>query len=461
MRFDSMVDAERARFSKMPPSPQSEMGRVERLITLFLFVHFILDLFSPWRIYMDPNGGAGDANGPSLISQALMFSEFLCILMLCAVRWKTTVRALWSALPILLLSGWIFLSARWAVIPAASSLSNAFHFFVVVLFACYVAGRYEPDQFGDLISKGVAIVAAASLGVMLVAPHLGHNGVAGENESAWRGALVTKNALGAVMSFAVVACAYVSLARRSLFTGLTFLACAFLLVMARSMTAVLAAVVGLTALAMGAALQIRQRAPLLRWSAYAILMGITLVIVLWPLGIFENVVNHLPGAFGRSGNLTGRTDVWRVVWAEIQQKPLTGYGYGFWAKPTVIRSNIWFYVGWETPHAHSTWLEAGLQLGFVGLALTALASLIALGRAMWLMLTGSSHAVLLFSAVLFDCMTQSVSETILFTPGIGGLFWWVVSYVYIASMTREKNVHQNAGAESRFVRRPRPSVSLG
>ena len=447
----------------MPPGAPGKIGRLERLITLLLFVHFILDLFSPWGIYMDPNGASGgaDANGPSFVSQALMASEFLCILMLCTVRWRSTVRALGSALPILLLSLWIFLSARWAVIPAATSFSNAFHFFVVVLFACYMAGRYGADEFGDLLSKGVAIVAAASLCVMLIAPHLGHNGVAGENESAWRGALVTKNALGAVMSFGVVVCAYVSLARRSLFAGLTFFACASLLVMSHSMTAVLAAAVGLTALAMGAALQIRQKAPLLRWSAYAILMSLTLAIVLWPLGVFEDVVNHLPGAFGRSGNLTGRTDVWRVVWAEIQQKPLTGYGYGFWAKATVIRTNIWFYVGWETPHAHSTWLDAGLQLGFVGMALTALTSLIALGRAMRLMLVGSNRAVLLFSAILFDCMTQSVSETVLFTPGIGGLFWWAVSYVYIASMIRERVANRNARPEPRFARPARPSVSLG
>ncbi len=85
---------------------------------------------------------------------------------------------------------------------------------------------------------------------------------------------------------------------------------------------------------------------------------------------------------GRGETLTGRTEVWRHIWAVSQHRPLGGYGLGgVWESPLAPTSEIWKAVRFRAFHAHSGYLEIVLQLGLVGLYLFTVLVGTAAGRA--------------------------------------------------------------------------------
>lgn len=79
---------------------------------------------------------------------------------------------------------------------------------------------------------------------------------------------------------------------------------------------------------------------------------------------------------GRSSDLTGRQRIWDAVGERIAERPLIGWGY---STPWVPSDPA--FDGWIVDHgvsvmqAHNMWLDVALQLGFIGVALIALALL--------------------------------------------------------------------------------------
>ena len=73
---------------------------------------------------------------------------------------------------------------------------------------------------------------------------------------------------------------------------------------------------------------------------------------------------------GRSNSLTGRAQIWSAVTASILRRPLGGYGYNaFWLLPQGEASRVYTDTGWVVTSAHNGFLNLGLELGLVGLAL--------------------------------------------------------------------------------------------
>ena len=73
------------------------------------------------------------------------------------------------------------------------------------------------------------------------------------------------------------------------------------------------------------------------------------------------------GLLGKSGDLTGRAEIWQIVIGLAEQRPVLGWGWiSFWMpwvepfKDRVIRNGV------VQLQAHDTWLDVWLQLGLVG-----------------------------------------------------------------------------------------------
>jgi len=69
---------------------------------------------------------------------------------------------------------------------------------------------------------------------------------------------------------------------------------------------------------------------------------------------------------GRTGDLTGRGEVWRQTWKLIMEKPLTGYGYGSIWFPT--DATLWIQQSltdftWVVYHAHNGFLQVASEIG--------------------------------------------------------------------------------------------------
>jgi exopolysaccharide production protein ExoQ len=424
------------------------VGILEQGLLLVIWLVMAMGLFYPWENFSSPGGDAlGDARVQGTgTDHAVYLILFCCICLIALLRWKGVIRTLGLAWPFLVLCGWIVLSALWATDPAVS-LSTAGRFMILIIFSAYVSSAYDSLQFVAFLTRGFAIAVAASLAVMILAPRLGFSNLGGGYGDAWRGAFTHKNWLGAAMSVGTLvgAYSYGVRANHRLLSGATFIGCLFLLIMSRSATSIVSTLVAFLVAILGAAIQNR-RVPVLRAFALMGLLATVVLALLYPL--MDINLKDLPRLAGRSSDLTGRAEVWRAVWAAIQNRPLTGYGYGFWTVPSVTRSNIWLSANWEVPHSHNNWLDAGLQLGLVGVVIAAFIWLSALRRAMWLIFVQYGHGALLYLTILFGCLTKSAVETVTFAPGILSLFWWVTSYIYIARIAREKAAATNAPRRS-------------
>jgi exopolysaccharide production protein ExoQ len=410
---------------------------IEQGLLLILWLVQVMALFFPWEIFVSPQGdalGTPTGNEGSGVSQAINIISYVCILLLSSMRWKGVFRTLWLAWPVLILCGWILLSVSWRPDPANS---GAGRFLLVVVFSAYVAHRYSSLQCVGFLTRGFATTVLASVAVMVLVPRLGLSHQSGGYADAWRGAFTHKNWLGAAMSLGLVVSSYsyITRANHRFLSGLTFLGCLFLLIMSRSATAMLSTFAsGLLAI-VGGAVQ-SKRAPVFRMFAF-IALGVAVVfLIILPLADIN--LNDLPRLAGRSSDLTGRTELWRAVRVAIRDRPLIGHGYGFWDHPSVARSNIWLAADWQAPHAHNTWLEAGLQLGLVGVVITAFIWLSALRRATWLVFVRYGHGALFYLIILFNCLSRSVVETVMFAPVLVSLFWLVISYIYIARVVRQR-----------------------
>jgi len=98
--------------------------------------------------------------------------------------------------------------------------------------------------------------------------------------------------------------------------------------------------------------------------------------------------------------MSGRLPIWKQVIDEYAQQPVLGYGYGaFWTMRRLAefeRSN-----GWALYHAHSTYLEALVNLGLVGFGLGICTLAVALNRCVTLVRYGEKQAVLIIAILLF------------------------------------------------------------
>jgi exopolysaccharide production protein ExoQ len=81
--------------------------------------------------------------------------------------------------------------------------------------------------------------------------------------------------------------------------------------------------------------------------------------------------NKLLLAMGKNSTLSGRTEIWAMVWDKFLKRPWVGYGYSaFWmGKDGKQSAGIWEALHWSVPHSHNGFLDVLVQVGAVGLVL--------------------------------------------------------------------------------------------
>lgn len=105
---------------------------------------------------------------------------------------------------------------------------------------------------------------------------------------------------------------------------------------------------------------------LIKWIAFsAILVGLPLALLFWQTGLDTA---GLFGLAGRSGDISGRTDLWRDGFAAFVQQPWLGWGFDDNAYLIEI-------TGFPFTSYHNGYLDAAVHLGIAGLLLLALSLL--------------------------------------------------------------------------------------
>lgn len=240
---------------------------------------------------------------------------------------------------------------------------------ITTAFGIFLAARYNWKELLVLLGVTWFILALASVIVALGVPSLG---VESEiHAGAWKGLWFQKNTLGAHMSrstllFSVLAIVQPKYRRFWLFAVLLAVA---LVILSTSKTSLLGMMIGFAVIAMGI---LMRRGPVsgltTAWCVFTIVGGLGFLITTQP--------EFLLGLIGRDASLTGRTDIWVVLFELIDARPLLGYGYGaFWGLGSAPAEYVKEITQWDVPTAHNGWLETWLSIGLVGLILFAISFL--------------------------------------------------------------------------------------
>jgi O-antigen ligase len=99
----------------------------------------------------------------------------------------------------------------------------------------------------------------------------------------------------------------------------------------------------------------------------------SLVVVLLGIGGAVLLRGPLLNLLGKSGTLTGRTDIWGAVIRLAEQRPVAGWGWlTYWVPHLKPYDRPVFNIGGvQYLQAHDAWLDVWVQLGIIGLVVFA------------------------------------------------------------------------------------------
>lgn len=269
------------------------------------------------------------------------------------VSWLARYRIL---LVILLLGTTV--SVAWSL-DAAVSAERVVHLLGCSVLAIYLGFMIPLLTTLRVTAVVLGVIMIASLAAALAMPSVGMQEY--EGKIVWSGILNSKNALGFWAAIAVLL--YIALSASSA-TFLMKCICyvmaiisLFVLVKSESATSLLAMLLA-GALSLYLYIAFRFQLGFIRMVVLAVLFGGLLAFAFTNIDTAEIV--------GRSGDLTGRGEVWRQTWKLIMAKPLTGYGYGSIWFPN--DATIWMQQSltdftWVVYHAHNGFLQVASEIG--------------------------------------------------------------------------------------------------
>ncbi len=283
---------------------------------------------------------------------------------------------LWGNIFLWMLLVFAALSVLWSPAPV-NAFRQVVQFFGVLL-VCYVISIYFLKNTQRVFEYGfylLATVLVLSVLIVIIDPVQGKESVIGI-EGSWRGILEQKNALGIASGVTflfwlyvqtttvqkpvvslfllalIVTCLLGSRSSSSLFFGLISSLLYFLLYKDRIRTSLLFVRVSLI--------------------AATLFVSANLIFFFWANRVlsFSDVAGPFSSLFGKSSDLTGRADIWVLVWQSIGQHWLFGTGFAsFWLGQGGPSQFISDALQWSVPTAHNGYLEVLNELGLVGVAL--------------------------------------------------------------------------------------------
>jgi O-antigen ligase len=264
---------------------------------------------------------------------------------------------------------WLFLalaffSAFWSDNPGFT-LRRCLVLIASTCFGVYLASRYTLREILRMLCVAGALVAVVSYVLVWRRPEWGI--ASGATAGDWQGIFAQKNTLGRFMALQILAGTFGILAEKRMWRWFCVISCLLflpLLIMSKDGTAYISLPVLMGSLFL---FHLARRRSLLKMvallSTLAAVAGGMLFVVMEP--------KQLLLMMGKDSTLTGRTEIWSMVWQKFLQSPWLGYGYSaFWlGKDGKQSASIAHALHWVVPHSHNGFLDVLVQVGVVGLAL--------------------------------------------------------------------------------------------
>jgi O-antigen ligase len=301
-------------------------------------------------------------DGDPLI-QVILSAIYLISLFLIILRWRRFIYVAKTNILLLLLTGLALVSALWSSDPIFT-LHRGVALVGTTIFGIYLASRYSLKEQLQLLAWAFGIAALLSLLFVIIPPHYGittKGGYAGTG----RGIYYSKNALGLVMALSSIVFLLLALSKSKykwfnwLAFGLSF--CLLLLSTAKGPLLTLITVIVLLPIYKA-----------LRWHySLRIPFLISVVSLSGVVGtLFLSNAETIFGALGKDITLTGRTQLWYLLFDLGLQHPWLGYGYSsFWRGWDGPSAKVWSLLFWQPRHSHNGILQLWLDLGLVGVLL--------------------------------------------------------------------------------------------
>lgn len=307
-------------------------------------------------------GPDGDPEASTLIRSLFFPAYGAAAALLLTQPWATLRTAVRSPL-IWLLLALVFASMAWSI-DAETTERRAIALLFTTLAALALASRYEWPALLSVLATAFAVVVVSCYLLGLFVPSYGR--MIRDFPGAWRGVYAEKNALGDTMTMAFItfcAAAMLNRTRRWLWFGFAAAAVGLVLLSTSKTSLVTLTIASACLVFVGLA----RRGPAV--SIVATFVAVTGLIVLGLAVVFAS--DAFFALLGKDATLTGRTVIWSSVLRLIHDRPWTGYGYAaIWTDMSGWGPLAWI-IKWShfrPHHAHNSWLETWLALGYPGLA---------------------------------------------------------------------------------------------
>lgn len=342
-----------------------------------IMIGFVMFSLMPYGLSWDYEGMSSLTSEGSIITKLETGGLFLLATVLLYRNLATTIVNLRHINPFLVLSlCWCLCSAIWSPLPA-TTFKRVIQLYGIVMMALALQLHRNPIQlFIDTLLYSLSAILLLSLVVVIVKPSMGIDYDLG---GAWRGSLSQKNELGQIAALTVLlwqakAC-YQKLDIKYLMTGLLF--SLFMLVMSKSSTSIS------TMLLTSFAFHLLRR----QWLAssfwllrsflalFAIALVLTFIFFMFEsrLPMMSEITGPIAKLFGKGTDLTGRTDIWELVWLEINKHPWMGLGYGsFWMGLGSLSQFVIDNLHWIPLQSHNGYLDIINEQGYIGLSFAVL-----------------------------------------------------------------------------------------
>ena len=380
----------------------------------------------------------------SAIKQIIWFLIYGITLFLLTRRLKQTVGAvaktqtiLISCLLLLAVASCIWSSNAGVTLRRAVALLGS------TSFGVYLASQYSYKEQIRLFAMTFGIAVILSFAFCIFLPSYGL--MTHPHAGACQGIYSHKNALGRITSIAISVFVFYD-PSRAMYKHAKFMAiflsfALILLSTSKTPLVTVALIIIIFCVAPGLRVKDVVLIPLISLS--------TVFLFASGFMLFENLADIL-ALLERDVTLSGRTLLWPLVFQEILERPLLGYGYGaFWISES---SDIWTTLQWTAPHAHNGFLELMLDLGFLGLFVYIFSFLAAFWKTFRLF--RQSRCIELIFPLVFLVFTfqANLNETLILRQN--SIYW----IIYITILFSDKRNLMSSFANDSLVAQRRQEV---
>jgi exopolysaccharide production protein ExoQ len=354
------------------------------------------------------SGLSGDAVAFAI--QGVLYAVAFCFI---AARWRSVFQGACNAKWIVALLMVAFASTAWSQDPMIT-LRRAVILCATTAFGIYFATRFDVPGQLRLLAWTCGLVICASFLCAIFLPQYGIDHTVHYGD--WQGAFHQKNTLARVMVLSLFVFLFARFRSGNTLRWIGIAGSLTLLVLSRSATGMIVFLIILALWPLYSLFRTK-----FTFALPVIAMIITALAAC--VAVAYQALPTLLQMMSRDEELTGRFDLWDVVWISITRKPWLGYGFdAFWLGVRGESAFVQQALGWvPLGGAHNGSLELLLEMGILGLAVFAAGYFMLWHRALQLVKrVGGNVPIWLCTYLIFVLLYNFTENTILAQNSI---FW--------------------------------------